>query len=209
MAQSDNLPSGIKIARITKAAKLVPHIVKLTMRAMAHKAVHGTQTWIKERNTQRITAYYGSLEKYRAIPDWKYTDLSHNSEKAVLIDHGYDEQKPMTEFTIDDMRRAAEFRGGRCLSQTMATGDWDTPLEWQCAEGHRFKASPRLILLGGHWCPDCFPNPYNDVPNPRPWQWDKEAKRNPFLRKYGRRCTMPTKTMCTITIFSMAGTERK
>ncbi len=181
MAQSDSLPGGIKFARTTKVAKLVPHIVKLAMRAMAHKAVHGTQTWIKERNMQRIAAYYGSLEKFRAIPDWKHTDLAHNSDKAVLLDHGYDEQKPMNAFTIDDMRRAAEFRGGKCLSPTMTTGDWDTPLEWQCAEGHRFVASPRLILLGGHWCPDCFPNPYSDVPNPRPWQWDRVAKHNPFF----------------------------
>ena len=87
----------------------------------------------------------------------------------------------MSEFTLDDMQHAAEFRGGKCLSQTMVKGDWDTQLEWQCAEGHTFKASPRLVLLGGHWCPECFPYPYADEPNPRPWQWDKIAKNNPFF----------------------------
>lgn len=79
------------------------------------------------------------------------------------------------------MQRAAEFRGGKCLSTTMTQGDWDTQLEWQCAEGHRFMASPRLVLLGGHWCPECFPFPYADVENPRPWAWDAEARRNPFF----------------------------
>lgn len=183
MANSESLPAGIKIAKATQAAKLVPHIVKSAMRAMANKAVHGTQTWIKQGNRKRISAYYGSMEKYRAIPDWKHTDLSHNSEQAVLLDHGYDETKPLSEFTLEDMQKAAEFRGGKCLSKEMKKGDWDTQLEWQCAEGHIFKASPRLILLGGHWCPDCFPYPYADVPEAeqRPWHWDAEARRNPFF----------------------------
>ncbi len=183
MSKSSTLPGGIKIAKTTKAAKLVPHIVKLAMRAMANKAVHGTQTWIKENNQLRISAYYGSLEQYRAIPDWKHMDLSHNSEEPVLLDHGYDENKPMSEFTIEDMQRAAQFRGGKCLSKTMVKGDWDTQLEWQCAEGHTFMASPRLILLGGHWCPECFPYPYADEPQEKqiPWHWDAEARRNPFF----------------------------
>lgn len=181
MSKSNEVPFGMKIARITKAAKLVPHIVKLAMRAMAYSKEHGTQWWIKNNKTQRINAYYGNLEKYNAIPDWKYTDLSHNSEEKVLLNHGYDEQKPMEEFTIEDMQRAAEFRGGMCLSATMKKGDWDTQLEWRCAEGHTFKASPRLILLGGHWCPECFPYPYKGEKNQRPWQWDAEAKRNPFF----------------------------
>lgn len=181
MSKSDQVPFGIKLARITKAAKLVPHIVKLAMRAMAYSKEHGTQWWIKNNKKQRINAYYGSLEKYNTIPDWKHTDLTHNSEEIVRLDHGYDESKPMEDFTIEDMQRVAEFRGGKCLSQTMTKGDWDTQLEWQCAEGHTFKASPRLILLGGHWCPDCFPFPYEGEENQRPWQWDKEAKRNPFF----------------------------
>lgn len=180
MSKSDQVPFGIKLARITKAAKLVPHIVKLAMRAMAYSKEHGTQWWIKNNKKQRINAYYGSLEKYNAIPDWEHTDLSHNSEEIVRLNHGYDEEKPMEEFTIEDMQRVAEFRGGKCLSQTMTKGDWDTQLEWQCAEGHTFKASPQLILLGGHWCSECFPYPYEGKMQ-RPWHWDAEAKRNPFF----------------------------
>ena len=45
-------------------------------------------------------------------------------------------------------------------------------LKWECAFGHQFEASPALILLGGHWCPDCLPTP---------WNYDEEAKRNPFF----------------------------
>ncbi len=181
MSKSDQIPFAMKFARVTKVAKLIPHIVKLAMRAMAYSKEHGTQWWIKNNKTLRINAYYGSLEKYNAIPDWKHTDLSHNSEEITLLNHGYDETKAMEDFTIEDMQHAAEFRGGKCLSQTMTKGDWDTQLEWQCAEGHTFKASPRLILLGGHWCSKCFPFPYSSEANNRPWQWDAEAKRNPFF----------------------------
>jgi hypothetical protein len=123
-------------------------------------------------------------------------DLSHNSKEPVLLNHGYDESKPLSELTLADMQQAAAFRGGKCLTAEgdltakrsnseavqQRSGLMDTQLEWQCAQGHTFKASPRLILLGGHWCPDCFPWPYDDTKEPaRPWNWDVEAKRNPFF----------------------------
>ena len=184
MAKSDTLPGSLKFAvrsKLVYLSHLVPHIVKLAMKAMAMSKEHGTQWWIKNNKEQRIHAYYGSLEAYKAIRPWSEMDLSHNSEEAVILDHGYDENKPMSEFTIEDMQKAAAFRGGKCLSTQMTKGDWDTPLQWQCAQGHVFTATPRLILLGGHWCPDCFPYPYKDEPNARPWAWDKESKRNPFF----------------------------
>ncbi len=199
MAKSNKVPAMIRFAGKTKIAKLFPHVVKLAMRAMANKAVHGTQTWIKGLKSsdasvrsiseQRVAAYYGSLEKYKAIPTWKHFDVSHNSEEAVVMNHGYDESKPMSEFTLEDMQKAAAFRGGKCLTtlESLKVGTlegfplWDTLLEWECAEGHRFTATPRLVLLGGHWCLECFPYPYADVDNPRPWDWDSEAKRNPFF----------------------------
>jgi len=186
MAKSDTLPFGLKWAIRTKlvyGAWLVPHIVKAVMHKLSLSPEHGTQWWIKNNIEKRIHAYYGSIEAYNAIKPWKEMDLSHNSEKAVILDHGYDENKPIEEFTIEDMQKAAIFRGGKCLSSSMVKGDWDTPLQWQCAEGHVFNATPRLILLGGHWCPDCFPYPYKDEPNSRPWAWDQEAKRNPFFKQ--------------------------
>ena len=70
------------------------------------------------------------------------------------------------------MRGAEKFRGGRCLSEEMKPGDLDTPLEWECAFGHRFRMRPRTVLKGGHWWPDCLP---------APWRYDAEAKVNPFL----------------------------
>ncbi len=181
MAKSPSVPKGIQIARITKAAKLVPHIVKLAMRAMAYSEEHGTQWWIRHNITPRIHAYYGSMEAYNRIPDWKHMDLSHNSREAVVLDHGYDESKPMEEFSLADMQQAAAFRGGKCLSKTMKQGDWDTPLQWQSASGEVFEATPRLILLGGHWAPGDMPFPYRGKEDERPWHWDEVAKSNPFF----------------------------
>ncbi len=191
MAQSDTLPPALHFAirsKLIYASYLVPHLVKLAMYAMAVKREHGTQWWIRH-NRQRVAACYGSMDKYRAIRPWREQDLSRPSEQAVLLDHGYDESKPMADFTLEDMQHAAAFRGGKCITteaelQAALNGNmsiWDTPLRWQCAEGHIFEATPRVILLGGHWCPDCFPWPYADEPNPRPWQWDREARRNPFF----------------------------
>lgn len=181
MAKADSLPLGIKFARVTKVAKLVPHCVKLAMYAMAMSSEHGTQWWIKHNKTQRIAAYYGSLEKYRQIKPWSEMDLTEPSQTIVRLDHGYDESKPMADFTIEDMQKAAAFRGGKCMSETMVKGDWDTQLEWESANGNRFKASPRLILLGGHWDPLDMPYPYKGEPGERPWHWDEVAKKNPFF----------------------------
>ena len=184
MAKSPSVPKGIRIARVTKAAKIVPHIVKLAMRAMAYSKEHGTQWWIRHNVTQRIHAYYGSMEAYRQIPDWRHMDLSHNSREAVVLDHGYDESKPMDALTMEDLKKAAAFRGGKLLTDKIKAKGlelWDTPLEWQSASGETFEATPRLILLGGHWAPGDMPFPYRGKDGERPWHWDEVARHNPFF----------------------------
>jgi hypothetical protein len=53
--------------------------------------------------------------------------------------------------TAEQIRQVAEARGGRCLSAYM---DRDTPLEWECAEGHRWSA--QWFRVGkGQWCRQC------------------------------------------------------
>ena len=92
--------------------------------------------------------------------------------EAERLSHGYDESKPLSTLDIEDMRSAAKFRGGECLSQSMTTGDMRTPLEWRCGCGHTFKATPTLVLLGGHWCDKCMP---------APWKYDEVAEKSQFL----------------------------
>ena len=217
MAKAESLPWGIKFASKTHIAKLFPRCVKLAMRQMANKEEHGTQTWVRTAKSfalnkerierllmkqldmsheevetlrikaeKRVAAYYGTLEAYEAIPDWTRMNLSHNSNTPVLLDHGYDESKDVDSLTDAELNKAAAFRGGKYLGNDM----------WEDANGNRFKASRRLILLGGHWSPFDMPCPYDqatlDKMNERlstlniqlstiSWHWDRVAKQNPFF----------------------------
>src|SRR6185369_11759037 len=54
--------------------------------------------------------------------------------------------------TIEDMHRIAQEKGGYCLSTKYITSH--TYLDWQCKEGHIWKAKPASIL-NGSWCKFC------------------------------------------------------
>ena len=81
-------------------------------------------------------------------------------------------RKPDGELDIEDMRGAAAYRGGKCLSGSMTKGDLYTKLQWECHDGHTFWASPYTVLKAGHWCPVCC--------QPEPWDFDRLAKFMPF-----------------------------
>ena len=89
------------------------------------------------------------------------------------LDHGYDERKPDEDLDLEDMRAAANFRGGECVSSSMVKGDLYTRLQWKCHDGHVFAASPYTVLKAGHWCPECC------LPD-RTWEFDILAKKIPF-----------------------------
>ena len=162
------------LPKIFKAAKIVPpFILKAVMRPMANKKQWGTQWWIKHNDENRIKAYYGSKEAWANIPDWAHTDLSQpvGQEGAVHIDHGYDESKPLSALSLEELQKAAVFRGGKLIS-TSYSGNPAEQLEWECHKGHRFNASPLLILEGGHWCPECLPPA---------WDYDDLAEHSKFF----------------------------
>lgn len=54
--------------------------------------------------------------------------------------------------TIEEMQKLAQNRGGKCLSNKYVNSS--THLEWECQEGHQWKARPNTIQQG-HWCPKC------------------------------------------------------
>ena len=144
--------------------------------------------WIREGNEGRTNAFFGSREQWEAIgEDWSKFDVwnknqikGHNYNKEINISyankcklsHGYDESKPDSELTLEDLQEAAAFRGGKCITTEFTKGDWYTKVEWECAEGHRFKASPYTVLKAGHWCPHCI--------QASQWDFDRLAKKNPF-----------------------------
>ena len=147
-------------------------IIKGTFRKLLDSE-HGTKHFIDTDMEDHIDAYWGSRKAWEALPE-KASQMDHFTDwnTVVHIDHGYDETKPENELSLDDVRGAAKFRGGECLSETMETGDWKTKLRFRCAFGHEFGASPRLVLEGGHWCPEC---------ERRSWNYGARAKVDPFF----------------------------
>lgn len=166
---SKNVPSYFKLAKIAPPVL----VKKFGMIPMAKAAKFGTMTWIENNITPRVTAFFGSHEKWANIPKtWDSFEVIKPTMEVSYLDHGYDEKKPVADIDLDDMIKAAEFRGGKCLSSSMTKGDMFTPLSWECAFGHKFEMTPNLALKGGHWCPECLPSP---------WNYDAIAKVNPFF----------------------------
>jgi len=128
----------------------------------------GTLYWYENRNNQRISAFYGSYEKYKSIGGWD-DEMPNLNPQWKRLDHGYDESKELLD--IHDLRGAAEFRGGNLVSPEW-DGDMYSTLNWRCAFHHEFSGSPFLILRAGHWCPECLAPP---------WKYDEIAKSNPFF----------------------------
>lgn len=149
--------------------------------------------WIRDKEKGLIKAYFGSTLNVNCLADdWKdYPLLAEGKVSDGDIDydamrdpanidafgyrlsHGYDESKPDCELGIEDMRQAAKFRGGECLSDHMEKGDLYTKLLWRCHDGHEFYASPYTVIKAGHWCKECL--------EPGVWNFDIQAVYSPFI----------------------------
>jgi nucleoside-diphosphate-sugar epimerase len=173
----ENMPTALKIvAKINKVFPPMRWMVEKATRSRLKKLAmqkDGTLYWYHNKNDMRITAFYGSYEKFEKIPDWK-TDLPGGvfgmpEPEGHLLDHGYDEKK--AKLDLGDLKGAAKFRGGECLS-TSWNGDLYTKVSWKCAFDHKFDAKPYTVLKAGHWCPKCAAPP---------WNYDEIAKKNPFF----------------------------
>lgn len=57
-----------------------------------------------------------------------------------------------TNLTIGTMRELAAAKGGKCISTVYR--NIYTPLEWECALGHRWPTAPANVIAG-RWCPMC------------------------------------------------------
>lgn len=170
-----------KIFALGKAvpAKLIESL--LFKKLLAHP--NSPQKWLSDNDEARVIASFGSTEKAKNLSsDWKDYKLVSNGDfgdfdemretsSAKLLDHGYDESKKLSELSIDELRAAAEFRGGKLISDEY-DGDEYKKLKWACHDGHVFDASPFTVLRGGHWCPDCC--------QPSPWKFGIVANRSPF-----------------------------
>ena len=136
----------------------------------------GTLRALADKDDLRVRAWYGSWEKYAAIPaTWDevhFLDPDALRVPQPALDRGFDESKPVSELDITDMQAAAAFRGGACLSETMTKGDLYTDLTWRSARGSVFQANPYAVLFAGHWCEDDYAEA---------WRYGAMAKENPFF----------------------------
>lgn len=146
------------------------------MKSIAKTEEYGTLWWAENKVKERMTAYYGSQENFEKLPrKWAefklvFPSKKLNAEDIIVLDHGYDEEKDFQSITLDDLKKAAAFRGGECLATEIK--DMYTPIPWRSARGNEFEMSPNLVLRGGHWCQEELP---------WTWDYDTEAKINPFF----------------------------
>jgi len=133
----------------------------------------GPEWMIQQGKDDWIKAFFGSLGKKARIKSWEegYA-LIQPSKTPTFLNHGYDESKSIYDLSLLDMKEAAAFRGGKCLSPDMRIGDLYTPLKWQCHQSHTFDATPYLIIKAGHWCPVCESDS---------WNYPDIAKHSPFF----------------------------
>ena len=165
------VPVTRALCRLPFGERLLGSSLRSRLRRVARRE-RGTVRFIEAGMEEAIAAYWGSRDGWEAIlplAEWQPFD---DWDAVVPIGHGYDESKPEAELTLADVHGAAEFRGGSCLSEEMATGDWRTPLRFRCAFDHEFDASPRLVMEGGHWCDSC---------ERTSWNYYERAERDPFF----------------------------
>ncbi|WP_062205059.1 NAD-dependent epimerase/dehydratase family protein [Demequina salsinemoris] len=158
--------------QVRHAGKVPPWVVK---RAVMHRLAHaprGTMHAVHHRRMAEVDAHFGSLDAWLRIGGWDTFAPPNPSREPTLLDHGYDESRPPSTWTRDDLAGAAQFRGGELVTPLVRVGTPSARLRWRCAFGHEFDASPQLILAWGHWCPEC-------VRDSASYAW--QATRNPFL----------------------------
>jgi len=156
------------VARL--APRLVPGMVRKRIEQLA-EAQEGSLHWFAHDEQDKIRAFFGSRSAWEAIPrDWDRFEFAWPSTDPVLLNHGFDEARERNNWTVTDLRQAAEFRGGFCHAEE-SNGAF-TPVDWSCANGHRFSMTPNLMLKGGHWCPTCMVDTAS---------YDGTAERSPFF----------------------------
>ena len=151
--------------------KIIGSVIKKRFHKLT-KGENGTVRFIENNMEELIDVYWGSKEAYQAIPRIDDFIPFSDFDKVIHIEHGYDEQKNEADLNLSDVKEAAKFRGGQCLSSDMKTGNWTEKLKFRCAFNHDFEASPLLILKGGHWCSVC---------ERESWNYHERAKADPFF----------------------------
>jgi len=141
-------------------------IIKLVMRQLADPL-----KWVKTGNHAYINAFFGSLDGWKAIPGWNDAPITGESTPTPEAPAA----QPASQMSLDALNQFATSRGGRCLATEFVNSA--TRVEWKCHRGHRFDASPNLLINAGYWCPECAPN----VDDQSGWNYGEISKGDPLL----------------------------
>jgi len=153
--------------------------VKAFMKRYVFEESLGTQWWA-ENDRKKLCSFYGSEENYRSIKSWrqvvpplyeKNLESAYEKGEVRVLGHGYDETKSIYDLTLEEVENAAEFRGGHFVGPAEKLGTKGAIFEWECENGHRFRASMEFVLLGGGWCTSC---PLDEV-------FEKTTVKNRFI----------------------------
>lgn len=93
-------------------------------------------------------------------------------------------------YTIEDMRKLAQQRGGECLSDIFTSVA--EKLHWRCAKKHRWKTTP-VTIMEGSWCPQCswqeLAGQMPDMANRKEYHSFEKAEASAHAR--GGKCIRP------------------
>ena len=140
---------------VRNAGRVPAYLVRMFGLTPVTRQPRGTMAAIRDRDDDAIAAHFGSLAEWKNIGDWSTFTPATPSRAETYLDHGYDEGVARKKWNAALYKDAAASRGGTLLTEDPRAGDIVSALRWRCGLGHEFSASSRLVLTGGHWCPEC------------------------------------------------------
>ncbi len=149
-------PWWVSMAKITPAA-----VMKASMKHVAHTPKLGTLRWLKDNETPRIEAAFGSREIQESIGGWTAHEGRLKNppapDKVEKYPSGLSFDVETESLTPVQLTELASSIGGEVtLPGDTAVIDAHTPVEFTCNLGHKFRATPRMVAAGGHRCPECL-----------------------------------------------------
>lgn len=123
--------------------------VRLTLDALRHLAAGRNGRCLSDayvNNHTPLTWQCAEGHQWQAIPS-----AIKRGGWCPVCAHAH--TKPRAPGSLDLMQQIAAKRGGRCLSAVYVNSA--TPLEWECGQGHRWKARPNDVKNRNAWCPVC------------------------------------------------------
>jgi len=163
---NDSFPGWMRLG-----GALCPKVfIKLYMKRMAEPL-----QWIREKNHGYVDAFFGSHGHWASIPGWNEAPIDRVGPSEPPDAHPVGR---VEEMGLDELAAFAARRGGRCEANEIHNHTHRVP--WQCAHGHRFEASPQLLVGAGYWCPECAPR-VEDVSG---WHYAERSKHDRLLAAF-------------------------